>query len=263
MAMEDIGPGRKLRSTREMKQISLNDVARDTKITVSALNALEEENLSVLPKGVYTRSFIRTYSRVLGLDPEEMINDFFESCPDDIGHRAGFGGAESSLAGEYESQRVMARTAVVVAVLSIPILVFVGYLAFQETPETDELIGEEKSELIVSSPVVAVESVRPEQTTVAVDRKVISADQDLVIELAPQADCWVSAVVDGAESLSKLMRPGDREIIRFTERAVLNVGDAGVLSLKINDRLAKSLGGNGEVVTATIDRSNYQTYFLD
>jgi len=81
--------------------------------------------------------------------------------------------------------------------------------------------------------------------------------------LTPEGDCWVSAVVDGVESMSKVMRPGERETIRFMERAVLNVGDAGVLSLKINNRTTKSLGRDGEVVTATIDRSNYQSYFLE
>ena len=59
------------------------------------------------------------------------------------------------------------------------------------------------------------------------------------------------------------MKSGDREIIRFTDRIILNIGDAGVMSMKINNRLARRLGDNGEVVTATIDRSNYQTYLLE
>ena len=102
----------------------------------------------------------------------------------------------------------------------------------------------------------------PEPTIESIDHDVAVTDNELVIELAPQAECWVSAVVDGVQSLSKLMKPGEREIIRFTDRAILNIGDAGVLSLKINDRLVRPLGGNGEVVTLTIDHSNYQTYFL-
>jgi len=94
-------------------------------------------------------------------------------------------------------------------------------------------------------------------------RPIVNPDQELVIELTPEGDCWVSAVVDGVESMAKVMRPGERETIRFMERAILNVGDAGVLSLKINNRTTKTLGRDGEVVTATIDRSNYQSYFLE
>ena len=263
MVTDDMCPGQKLRSIREMQGISLSDVAGNTKIAVSSLKALEDENFAELPKGVYARSFIRTYSGVLGLDPEVMISEFVESYPDEVGRRSEFGNAEGNSTDEYQSQQSMARTAVVVAGLSIPCLIFVAYVGLHEAAETDELIATEKVESIVASPRLAVGSVSTERSFVPDDREVVSSEQELVIELAPQADCWVSAVVDGAESLSKLMRSGDREIIRFTDRAVLNVGDAGVLSLKINNRLAKSLGGNGEVVTATIDRSNYQTYFLD
>ena len=261
MVTDELRTGQKLRAAREMQGISLVDVSRNTKITVASLKCLEDENFSALPGGVYTRSFIKTYCVSLGLDPKEIGDEFSERYPDEVGREITFEDVNVAPVDEYHSEQAMARTVVLVAGLSIPCLAFVAYLSFADNPEPNEHIGTEESEAEATNLGLVEENVRLEHTFDA--GQVVSSNQELVIELAPQADCWVSAVVDGVESLSKLMRSGDRETIRFTDRAILNVGDAGALSLKINDRLAKSLGGNGEVVTATIDRTNYQSYFLD
>ena len=261
MVTDELRTGQKLRAAREMQGISLVDVSRDTKITVASLKCLEDEDVSDLPGGVYTRSFIKTYCVAPGLDPKEIGDEFSERYPDEVGREITFEDVNVAPVDEYHSEQAMARTVVLVAGLSIPCLAFVAYLSFADNPETNERIETEESEAETTNLSFVEENVRLERTFDA--EQVVSSNQELVIELAPQADCWVSAVVDGVESLSKLMRPGDRETIRFTDRAILNVGDAGALSLKINDRLAKSLGGNGEVVTATIDRTNYQSYFLD
>ena len=262
MVNEDLGPGEKLRTVRETNGLALADVSEITKITVTALKGIEDEDFSVLPGGVYTRSFIKNYCVALGLEPELIVSEFSERYPDEVGQQIRFDDVNVVSADEHQSEQLMARTAVVVAGLSIPVLIFGAYLDFADHPETtEEVIAVDEGEAEMPEPKSPSETIQlePEVDT----RPIVNPEQELVIELTPEGDCWVSAVVDGVESMSKLMRPGERETIRFTERAILNVGDAGVLSLKINNRTTKSLGGDGEVVTATIDRSNYQSYFLE
>ena len=62
--------GERLRRARESRGISLRQVANVTRITVRALEAVERNDLSRLPGGIFTRAFVRAYAAEVGLDPE-------------------------------------------------------------------------------------------------------------------------------------------------------------------------------------------------
>jgi cytoskeleton protein RodZ len=65
--------GRKLREAREKHNYSVEQVARDTNISRSYLEALEEENFAVIPGDTYVLGFLRNYSEYLGLNPDELL----------------------------------------------------------------------------------------------------------------------------------------------------------------------------------------------
>lgn len=65
--------GETLRQARLDKSVSLADAAHDTRIRRSYLEALEAEDIAVLPPPVYTRGFVRTYAEYLGLNPQSMV----------------------------------------------------------------------------------------------------------------------------------------------------------------------------------------------
>ncbi|MEA1910048.1 MAG: helix-turn-helix domain-containing protein [Spirochaetota bacterium] len=66
--------GEKLRSTRENKGYSLEQVARDTNIAKKFLTALEEENFAIFPGEPYLIGFLKNYSDYLGLDSGKMVS---------------------------------------------------------------------------------------------------------------------------------------------------------------------------------------------
>jgi len=69
------GFGEYLRREREMRGVSLEEISIATKISIRFLQAIENEELSKLPGGIFTRSFVRTYARYLGLDEERVLAD--------------------------------------------------------------------------------------------------------------------------------------------------------------------------------------------
>jgi cytoskeletal protein RodZ len=68
--------GNTLSRARRARGITLEDAERDTHVSRRYLQALETEDFSVFPAPVYARGFLRTYSRYLGLNPEELIRVF-------------------------------------------------------------------------------------------------------------------------------------------------------------------------------------------
>jgi cytoskeleton protein RodZ len=69
------GIGEALRSTRERRGLSIDDVARDTRISPRFLEALEAEQFDELPAPVYVRGFLRSYASYLKIEAQPLLDD--------------------------------------------------------------------------------------------------------------------------------------------------------------------------------------------
>ncbi len=71
--------GDTLRQEREFRGITLDAITRVTKISNRHLIALEQEHFEVLPGGVFNKSMVREYARVVGLDQEEWVGRYLSA----------------------------------------------------------------------------------------------------------------------------------------------------------------------------------------
>jgi hypothetical protein len=76
--------GARLRQRRERQQIALTTIAEQTKISLSLLEALERDDVSHWPAGIFRRAFIRAYAHAIGLEPDVVVREFLEFHPDPI-----------------------------------------------------------------------------------------------------------------------------------------------------------------------------------
>ena len=76
--------GPRLREERERKELSLQAIADETKIKVSLLEGLEQDDLSFWPTGLFRRAYVRAYARAIGLDPERTVREFLEKYPEPV-----------------------------------------------------------------------------------------------------------------------------------------------------------------------------------
>jgi cytoskeletal protein RodZ len=65
--------GEELKRRREERNVTLTDISEATRIGTRFLKAIETDNYSVLPGGIFTRSFIRAYAKQVGMDEDESI----------------------------------------------------------------------------------------------------------------------------------------------------------------------------------------------
>src|SRR5581483_1797967 len=71
-----------LRTAREEKGVSLAQAEAATMIRRAYLQALEDDDHTVLPGAVYTKGFIRNYATYLGLDANNMLSLYHRLYPD-------------------------------------------------------------------------------------------------------------------------------------------------------------------------------------
>lgn len=70
--------GEKLKDARESMGISIEEAAEDLKLRPSQLEDIEEGNKEAFKDIFYLKYFIRDYAKYLGLDYEQMVEDFNE-----------------------------------------------------------------------------------------------------------------------------------------------------------------------------------------
>ena len=259
--------GARLRAAREARQISLQQIATTTKISVSALEALEQTNLSRLPGGIFTRAFVRAYATEVGLDPEETMRDFMVEVDEAQAADSESADAESQQHDLFQSQQRMAGTALTLFLIGLPVALLLGFLGIRGSsgPEdgTEPLSA---AAVETPAPTVAVGDTpvpppRVEPPVRPAPAPPVPASNDsLALVLSPRDECWVSLTIDGDRVFARVMRGGERASYEANEEIILNIGDAGAFGFSLNERDGRTLGDSGEVVTATITPENYRSF---
>jgi cytoskeleton protein RodZ len=119
--------GARMKRLREERGIALRDIAEKTKISVNALEALERNDMSRLPGGIFSRGFIRAYAEEIGADPEVTVREFITRFPSDSVGDGSLYAASGEGPGESPSRALrglLFAAAVVLAVAAIGAAVF-------------------------------------------------------------------------------------------------------------------------------------------
>ncbi|MFL6843894.1 MAG: helix-turn-helix domain-containing protein [Allosphingosinicella sp.] len=124
--------GTRLRIAREAKGVSLDDVARQTRIPVRHLEHIEREEWDALPAVTYSVGFARSYANTIGLDGAEVGAEVRELLG---GSRAG-GSPAAAYYEPADPARVPPRW-IALAAIGIAVLLVAGYL-FWRSQAVDE-----------------------------------------------------------------------------------------------------------------------------
>ncbi|MEN3026502.1 MAG: RodZ domain-containing protein [Chlorobiota bacterium] len=225
--------GERLRARRQELGLSLYEISQTTKIRLPILQALEANELSVLP-AVYMHQFARRYGEFLNI-PSEELQQLLEQ------HFGPLGIARSeqpprsyrrSSTARRQSRFWIAQALIYGGLVGI--VVAVVYYFFQPAEPQQQAQQGRVEEVIV----------QPVQSVPTVDRK----DTIWRLRAVARDTVWLSIVVDGRQSEQTLLQPG-QEREWFVERiAMLSVGNAGGVELWRNSQRLPPLGPAGSVV---------------
>lgn len=96
-----------LKTARERKGITLDEIAKTTKIPARLFAAFEQNDMRGWPKGIFRRSFFRAYIRTIGLPVAGTCADFVRLFPDDYAAEPGTGAETSNACNQGQDIRLM------------------------------------------------------------------------------------------------------------------------------------------------------------
>jgi cytoskeletal protein RodZ len=122
-----IKSGEKLQQARLQKGLSLEDIAKNTKIKTEFLSYIESGEYQKLPSPSYASGFVRNYARFLDLPDEEILALFRREFDENKAYKVLPKGFEQK--SEFPHPRFKIRQAVLLSVIIL--ILFLGYLLFQ------------------------------------------------------------------------------------------------------------------------------------
>jgi len=281
--------GETLRRERLRKDLGLEQISRETKISARLLEAIENDQFDLLPGGVFAKSFVRQYARFLGLDEEEMAAEV-EKAVNPVGDLPNFAGAPEPAfkvppVAEWEgagrsSSSVLPALALVVAV----ILVCSGFYAWwqrsrrpapvtpppaaaQKAPATPPKPAErppitpavannpEAPNTGVSASAQAQEGAPPQEAPAPPPAASANPAAPLQVSLTADADpAWVRVWADGKIVVDGVLQPNEVKTAAAMEGIRIRTGNAGSLQVTVNGKPVGPLGPKGQVRVVEVTR---------
>ena len=233
--------GERFRAAREQRGLTLSEVAEHLRIRSVYLAAIEEENWSAIGAPVYTRGFLRTYARYLGLDPEEAVAQFNSVS----GNQPPAGPASQAVhmtAADYREPRSMRPLLWAAGVVALGLVGFVIYLYFAP-PRGGTLATATGSS--VASATASPAAAQPASPSAQPQPTILPRVQTLAIRLTSAS--WLRVVVDGNVSIEGTFPAGTSKTFHG-KTAIVRVGNAGGVQITVDGRPLGKLGGMGDVV---------------
>jgi cytoskeleton protein RodZ len=251
--------GERLQREREMRGITLEEIADSTKIGTRSLRALEQEDFDKLPGGIFNKGFVRAYARYLGIDEEQAVADFLAAA----------GEAEQPLPNPSPTEKVTtyrsgSRIWAVALALVLVALAAGGYAASKFNLWPFASYAARQSAPPVQPPATLAPpstappaAVNPEPGPVA-GQNPAAAGQGFVLLVRAKQDSWLSITADSQVVMEGTLPAGETREVRATKSVVLKLGNAAGVEVSHNNTLLPPLGGVNEVKTVVFTPEGLQ-----
>jgi hypothetical protein len=255
--------GEELRREREIRGISLKEIADATKISKRFLEAIERNDHKTLPAPVFTRGFVREYARYLGLNSEEMVNRYnFAAVGDDrieqSAHLERLTTPQAPPLPNKKAPKVSIPPAyarvdrnVYLLIIVVIALAAVSYWALKHRRES-RLANEER----LTAEAKTVFTAPPPKTPVVLTQTAAAPvvpppaqTAPLLLSIEVSEPSVVVLEADGEIVINDELRRGYHRTIEAKERfRFRTIGNAGGIALTLNDKPVPPLGREGQVL---------------
>ena len=261
--------GKYLKSKREARNVTLEEIAEATKIRKAILEAIENDRQDLIPPRVFAQGFLKSYASYLELDESDVIKRYQETLEE-----LEVKNDEEEIASQQPPQKVLTPTRILVL-----FIIFILALAswFFKSPQEKEKVSpfkdthkKESAELLKPSPVTKPETAKEESEGNVIEVKeesglpaegeeissvkeaeVIEIEQ-MVLKVVAIEETWIKFQLDQNESFEVSLKPGELFRVKAKEKFNLKIGNAGGVELFFNEKPLGNPGKLGEVIDLTL-----------
>ncbi len=270
--------GEELKRLREDKGLSFREVSAATHIGSRFLQAIESDNYSILPGGIFNRGFVRSYARYVGLDEEQALVLYNQQL------EAQGGEAPRSTAPSWEGIEEEASSPwgtialIVIILLVLSAGVYAAYRWFKGEAATSQIVGTtaipSATPSVSSSPELNISPI-PIATAAVVTSPVGTAspspgattspapplDGNLLVKIQiGQNQCWLKVKSDANPAAEGTLNPGDTREFTASEKMILSFGNAVGITATLNGRPMRLPLTKGVSSYVVLTKDNYQTF---
>ncbi len=145
--------GNRLKEAREAKGLSLEDLQELTKIQKRYLIGIEEGNYSMMPGKFYVRAFIKQYCEAVGLDSEEIFEQYKSEIPsvysEELPEQLSRVQSRKTIpAGDSKVVEMLPKILAVVLVIGAAVLIWVLVSNYMSNPDNDDKKNAKENEAV-------------------------------------------------------------------------------------------------------------------
>lgn len=278
----EIPLGTWLKENRKSKNVSLEEIAAVTKVHISQLKMIEEDQWKTLPAPAFVRGFLLCYSQHLGLNDEEVLRRYKIAMGNQIKTieatlPAGFKSVQSgsqpkvrvASAPNFQRspgakeidynqtpfmtpQKLGIIVAGIVAIVLLVVLISLGKKS--DSPKSEESAPVAKPTVVETPstpPAEVSDAVAPTTVTTPVPSAAPTPNTPVVpaltLELIGVEESWVIIRNNGKASEGFSLKPKERRTFEIDTKVQLVLSNAGALEMKWNGKHYEAPGFRGDV----------------
>ncbi|MEV6020672.1 helix-turn-helix domain-containing protein [Streptomyces sp. NPDC002667] len=262
LAAERPSIGRALQKARIEAHLTVDDVSNATRVRITIIHAIEQNDFAPCGGDVYARGHIRTLARAVRLDPAPLLAQY------DAEH--GGRPAPTPAAPLFEAERIRPErrgpnwTAAMVAAI-VAVIGFAGFTMVKGGGNGDDSktqVAEGSTPITKKAPSPSATATKPaDPKPEPSDSAIAAAPQDKVTVQVSAADgrSWISAKDHNGRMLfDGLLKQGESKTFQDSSKINLILGDAGAIQLFVNGKKIEDQFQPGAVERLTYTKGDPQ-----
>ncbi|MFC2169509.1 helix-turn-helix domain-containing protein [Acidobacteriota bacterium] len=242
--------GQELKRERELRGISLKEIADTTKINLRLLRAIEEDQTDTIPSEFFIKAIIRAHAKYIGLEEEAVLNKY---------HELALRQENSLQMLEEESKkrpprstlprnlRNLIRSLIIIIIILAAFAIFYFFF-YQKKIETSSP-AKQDSGIIKKEASIPQEKIKlPEEIKPLPVITTKKKSEEINIELTFLQETWIQVYSDSVLNINSIKHAGDVVKTIAKNELLIHLGNAGGISYTLNGQTGKKLGTSGEVV---------------